>query len=195
MKFLTVLLLVLLFAPFTLQISIDNSPTEAYILASKSILNEHIAEQKDVTLLYLIYNIGKKTAYDVTLIDTDICQPPMSIIIGNNTVLWSELGPESNLTHSIIIRSSKISNKVANCSSAVIEFKKSRDSTEIVKTKTSEPGVIALLSHSEYSRKFDAHIIDWLAFAFMIIPTIGIPFFNFYRSYAKYQNIAKMKLN
>jgi len=45
----------------------------------------------------------------------------------------------------------------------------------------------------DFERRFSPHIVDWLAFALMTMPSLGIPFMLWWNSKSKYEAIMKQK--
>ena len=181
--FLTVVLLLVHFTPLA---CVQEPPNEAYLFASKRILNTYLAEGKDITIMYGIYNIGMKTAYDIHLVDDSFDDSELSILAGLTDVTWSELPPDSNITHTVILRCPMGGEAYLNFSSAVLTYKLIKEDTDVIITPTSSPKLVGLMGNAEYSRKFEAHYIDWVVLAVMILPTLGIPFLMFRQSHRRY---------
>ncbi|KAI6653508.1 Translocon-associated protein subunit beta [Oopsacas minuta] len=182
-SFLTTLLLLINLSLFT---CVQDPPTEAYLFASKRILNTYLAEGKDITIMYGIFNIGMKTAYDINLDDESLNNSTLTIITGLTDVTWPELPPDSNITHTVILRSPLNTANYLNFSSAILTYKLSKEDSNVVTTPTSSPKLVGLIANAEYSRKFDAHYVDWIALAVMILPTLAIPFMMFRHSNNRY---------
>ena len=186
--FLTAVLLLVHFTPLS---CVQEPPSEAYLFASKRILNTYLAEGKDITIMYGIYNIGMKTAYDINLVDDTFDDSELSIITGLTDVTWSELPPDSNITHTVILRCPMGGVAYLNFSSAVLTYKLTKEGVDVIITPTSSPKLVGLMGNAEYSRKFEAHYIDWVVLAVMILPTLAIPFFMFRRSHRRYMSKSK----
>ena len=165
---------------------VEDPPNDAYLIASKLILNTQIAEGRDVTMLYGIYNIGMKTAYDIRLTDDTYADMSITVVTGLTSAAWPELPPGSNITHTVILKPPIDNLFYLNFSSAILQYKTSKDAEELIETPTSSPGIVKVMEHAEYSRKFEAHYMDWLALAIMILPTLVIPFLMFRQSNSRY---------
>ena len=181
----SVLATLLLFSNLSLLLT-QEPPNSAYIIASKRILNTQIAEGRDITIFYGIYNIGMKTAYDINLIDDSFENSTLTFITGLTDVTWAEIPPESNVTHTIILKPPLDAGSYLNFSSALITYKHSREDAVSIEVTTSSPRLVRLMGNAEYSRKFEAHYMDWVALAIMILPTLAIPFGMFYHSQSRY---------
>ena len=181
----SILTALLLFANLSV-LRTQEPPNRAYIVASKRILNTQIAEGRDITILYGIYNIGMKTAYDINLIDDSFNNSTLTFVTGLTDVTWAEIPPESNVTHTIILKPPLESGNYLNFSSAILTYKHSREDELSIETPTSSPRLVSLMGNAEYSRKFEAHYMDWVALAVMILPTLVIPFGMFHHSQGRY---------
>ena len=167
--------------------------SDARLLASKSILNSFLVEGKDVTVEYNIYNVGGSAAQDVFLKDASFPESDFAIVKGHLDVNWPRIAPGSNVTHIVVLRPLK--SGYFNFTSAEVSYKPSEAASEIQTGYTSASGEGLIMNFKDYDRKYSPHLLDWLAFGVMTVPSLGIPFLLWYSSKNKYQGLAKAKKN
>ncbi|KAK7009612.1 translocon-associated protein subunit beta, partial [Biomphalaria glabrata] len=172
--------------------SFGEEETEARLLASKNVLNQYLVEGKDLTVEYKIYNVGSKVAFNVLLNDNSFPDSSFSIISGNLKVEWERIAPSSNVTHAVILKPLK--SGYFNFTSAEISYLTAEDSRERILGYTSFPGEGGIVPQREFDRRFSPHVLDWFVFAFMTLPSLGIPFLLWYSSKSKYDQ-SKTKKN
>ncbi|CAI8015386.1 Translocon-associated protein subunit beta [Geodia barretti] len=63
----------------------------ANLIASKTILNEHMVEGKDLTIKYSIYNVGTSAAVNVLLEDSSFPEEHFVIEQGLLTTTWDRI--------------------------------------------------------------------------------------------------------
>ena len=76
----------------------------AKLLASKTILNHFIVENKDLTVLYKIYNVGSSSAYNVVLNDVSFPASDFKVVKGQSSVQWNSIPPSGNVTHVLVLQ-------------------------------------------------------------------------------------------
>ncbi|XP_041369528.1 translocon-associated protein subunit beta-like [Gigantopelta aegis] len=158
--------------------------TEARLLASKSILNQYLVEGKHLTVEYKIYNIGGSAALDVQLADDGFPEADFDIVRGNPKVSWTRIAPNTNVTHAIILRPTK--SGYFNFTAAQVSYLATEEAKEKQLGYTSAPGEGAIVNKKEFERRFSPHVLDWLVFAVMTLPSLGIPFLLWFGSKKKY---------
>merc|ERR1712110_157016 len=70
--------------------------------------------------------------------------------------------------------------------SAEVSYLTAEDATERTVGYTSFPGEGGIVPEREFDRRFSPHVLDWLVFAFMTLPSLGIPFLLWFSSSSKY---------
>lgn len=157
----------------------------ARLLASKNILNQYMVENKDLTVLYEIYNVGGSSALEATLSDKSFPDSDFEVIHGNLEVNWERIGPGNNVSHVVILRPKK--SGYFNFTSADLHYLASETATEHQYAYTSAPGEGGIVSFKDYDRKFSSHVLDWAVFAIMTLPSLSIPFLLWHGSRSKYE--------
>ena len=109
---------------------------------------------------------------------------------GRYYVRWDRIPAQSNVTHAVVLR--PIIHGVYNISYARISYIADSEGTK-VESYSSAPGYSVISSYPEYARKHESHVFDWLIFSVMIAPSIAIPFFVWYQSHSKYENLKLKK--
>lgn len=165
----------------------------ARLLASKTILNQFLVEEKDLTIQYDIYNVGASAALDVNLVDKTFPEPDFDVIHGSTNVNWHRIGPNYNVSHVVILRPKKPG--YFNFTSAELTYLPSESATEPQLAYTSAPGEGFIANFRDYDRKFSPHLMDWVAFAIMTLPSLGIPFLLWQSSKSKYDGTKAKKSN
>merc|ERR1712154_95633 len=170
----------------------NDEESDARLLVSKNILNQYLVEGKDLTIEYKIFNVGSKVAFDVHLNDDSFPDSSFASVSGNLKVSWERIAPNANVTHAVILRPLK--SGYFNFTSAEVNYLTAEDATERTVGFTSFPGEGGIVPEREFDRRFSPHVLDWLVFAFMTLPSLGIPFLLWYSSSSKYDT-AKAKKN
>jgi translocon-associated protein subunit beta len=156
----------------------------ARLLVSKNILNQYLVEGKDLTVEYKLFNVGSRVAFDVVLNENSFPDSSFSVVSGNLKVTWERIAPSSNVTHAVILKPLKPG--YYNFTAAEISYSTSEESNERTIGYTSYPGEGGIVPQRDFDRRFSPHVLDWLVFAFMTLPSLGIPFLLWYSSKSRY---------
>jgi len=159
--------------------------SSARLLASKNILNQYLVEDKDLTVEYKIYNIGGSSAYNVQLNDDTFPDGDFEVVAGNLQVNWERIAPNTNVSHSVILRPLKYG--YFNFTAAEVSYSVSEEDKDTRQVAyTSAPGEGGIVNMKEFDRRFSPHVLDWLVFAVMTLPSLGIPFLLWFSSKSRY---------
>nr|CAG4648920.1 EOG090X0EPM [Polyphemus pediculus] len=169
----------------------NEEASPAKLLFSKQILNKYLVEGMDIVLKYSLFNVGGSVALDVQLADNTFSPQDFEVIGGQLKVAIDRIPPGGNATHVAVIRPSKFG--YFNFTSAEVSYLPSEDATEPLIGFSSEPGQGAIVPFKEFDRKFSPHLLDWISFAVMSLPSLAIPFFLWFSSKSKYEAIMKLK--
>jgi len=164
--------------------------SDARLLATKNILNQYLVEGKDLTVDYKIFNVGSKVAMDVKLNDASFPEDSFKGVSGSLKVSWGRIAPGSNVTHAVILR--PVKSGYFNFTAAEISYQ-ADESDERTVGFTSFPGEGGIVPEREFNRRFSPHTLDWLVFAFMTLPSLGIPFLLWFSSSSKYDSVKTKK--
>ncbi|XP_052793614.1 translocon-associated protein subunit beta-like [Mya arenaria] len=157
---------------------------EARLLASKNILNQYLVEQKDLTVEYKIFNIGGSAAQNVKLTDDSFPEADFEVVAGNLKASWERIAPNTNVSHVVVLRPLK--SGYFNFTAAEVSYSSGDNAGTVQTGYTSAPGEGGIVDFKEFNRRFSPHIVDWCVFAFMTLPSLGIPFLLWWSSKAKY---------
>merc|ERR1712083_638388 len=163
---------------------------EARLLVGKHIQNKYLVEGMDLVVKYTLFNIGDVAAVDVSLTEHGFGMDDFSIVGGQSAVKIDRLASGANTTHALVLRPKKFG--YFNFTSAEVKYRVSEDEDSGIKYGySSEPGQGLIIALKDYDRQFSAHTLDWVAFAVMTLPSLGIPFLLWWSSKVKYEKIAK----
>nr|CAG4643538.1 EOG090X0EPM [Ilyocryptus agilis] len=165
--------------------------TPARLLFSKQILNKYLVEEMDIVIKYSLFNVGGTAALDVHLADNTFGPQDFEVVGGQLKVSIDRIPPGGNATHVVVIRPTRFG--YFNFTAAEVSYLPSEEATEPQVGYSSEPGQGAIVPFKEYDRKFSPHLLDWLSFAVMSMPSLVLPFVLWYNSKSKYETIMKQK--
>merc|ERR1712025_331634 len=112
------------------------------------------------------------------------------VVGGQSAVKIDRLAGGANTTHALVLRPKKFG--YFNFAAAEVKYRVSEEEdSEIRYGYSSEPGQGLIIALKDYDRQFSAHTLDWVAFAVMTLPSLGIPFLLWWSSKVKYEKIAK----
>ncbi|CAH8461775.1 unnamed protein product [Schistosoma rodhaini] len=173
----------ILLAIYSVVLVSSDSVDNVRLAVSKEILNEFIFQEKEMTILYTIYNFHEsRAAKDVELFDI-FSETEFTLIHGSPSARWPVVPASSNVTHVIILKPQI--NGVHNFSSATITYK----STDLQKSSflySSAPGLLTIHRLKEYNKRFTSHTIEWIGFALFVTPCLLIPYMLWHSSASKY---------
>jgi len=168
----------------------EEASAPARVLVEKKILNKYLVEGRDIVVHYSIYNVGGSAALDVNINDASLPDEHFQVISGVTKFSIPRLAPNSNLTHTVVYRPRLNIWGRFNFTSADISYLPTEEAKQAQLGYTSEPGEGYIVSLKEFDRRFSPHVLDWLAFAVMTLPSLLIPFSLWYKSKSKYEAIA-----
>jgi len=163
--------------------------SQAKLLASKTVENNMLVQNKEMTIKYRIFNVGTSSASKVKLVDETFPAEYFETVRGHLSVEWQSIPVNANVTHIVVLKPLK--EGYYNFTSAVLSYV-AKEGADVQNAFTSFPGEGGIMSEVEYARKHSPHLLDWSIFALMCMPSLVIPFALWYRSHSKYV-VAKPK--
>ncbi|XP_040573039.1 translocon-associated protein subunit beta [Lepeophtheirus salmonis] len=162
----------------------------AHLLLSKQVQNKYLVEGMDIVVKYAIYNIGEQPAVDVQVKEVGFPEDSFDVVSGHASFKLDRIPPHSNNTHTLVVRPKKFG--YFNFTSAEVKYRVSDEADDIIQTgASSDPGHGVIISLKNYDKQFSAHILDWIAFAVITLPPLGVPFMLWYSSKSKYESIMR----
>ncbi|XP_015787666.1 translocon-associated protein subunit beta [Tetranychus urticae] len=190
MRFITAFVFLLLAALCQAE---GEAVSPARLLVEKKVLNKYLVENKDLIVSYNIYNVGESAAVDVTIKDVNLPEEYFQVISGISSFTIPRIAPNQNVSHTVVYRPKPGVWGQFNFTSAEVSYSPQEDLKDVQVGFTSEPGEGYIVSLKEFDRRFSPHILDWIAFAVMSMPTLVIPFYLWFSSKSKYDAILAAK--
>jgi len=157
------------------------------LLASKDFLNEVIAQDKHLTMHYVIHNIGNEPATDVILDDSaGFPATEFEVVSGSLEATFSQIVAGSNVSHAVVLK--PLISGMHNFVPAKVIYKNPGGDDLITFSSFLDNNPI--LSTSEYNRKYSPHLVDWMIFVGLCSPVLLIPFLMWHSSHSKYEALA-----
>jgi len=176
-----------MFVVFVLLFGAVAAQENPILLASKDFLNDVIAQDKHLTMHYVIHNIGTEAAADVVVDDSaGFPAEEFEVISGSLQATFDLVPAGSNASHAVVLK--PLVSGMHNFVPAVIKYKNT-NGDELV-TFSSFLDNNPILSVSEYNRKYSPHLVDWLIFVGLCTPVLLIPFLMWHSSHSKYESLA-----
>jgi len=163
-----------------------DSSASAHLLVSKQIHNKYLVENQDIIVKYNIFNIGNSAALDVQLRESSFPSTDFELVRGQLQLKFDRVAPGTNISHIVVVRPLKYG--YFNFTSAEVSYLPLEDAEAVVGF-SSEPGEGVIIPSADFDRRFSSHTMDWLAFALMTLPSLGIPFLLWFNSKSKYEAI------
>jgi len=165
---------------------------EARLLVSKQVVNNLLAEGKDATVLYTLYNVGDTAALQVELGDASFSEEYFTLTSGSLTASWARVAPGANVTHAAIVRPLVAGQH--NFTSAQVSYLASEAAEQRMVGYSTAPGQGVVMPAKMYERQHSSHGLDWMAFSAMTLPSLLFPFLLYHSSASQYQDAKPKKL-
>jgi len=178
----------LLFLAIVAAVPLTAEDGSARLLLGKQIHNKYLVEGMDIVVKYSLYNVGDGAATDVVVHDYGFRAEDFEVVSGQVKYKLDRVPPQHNSSHTVVVRPKKFG--YFNFTAAEVTYSAAEGSA-VVTGFSSDPGQGVIISQRDYERQFSAHLLDWLAFAVMTLPSLGIPFLLWYSSKSKYEGIKK----
>ena len=86
------------------SVSAADLEVRAKLLASKTVLNQFIVQNKDLSIVYKVFNVGSSSAYNVALNDASFPATDFKVVKGQSSVKWNSIPPNGNVTHVLVLQ-------------------------------------------------------------------------------------------
>ncbi|KAI1283061.1 Translocon-associated protein subunit beta [Halotydeus destructor] len=169
----------------------EEPSSPARILVEKKILNTYLVESRDIVVNYKIFNVGGSPAVDVTISDASLPTDHFETVGGVTKFTIPTLAPGSNTSHSVVYRPKVGVWGRYNFTSADVSYLAGEGAKEANVGYTSEPGEGFIVSSKDFNKKFNVRYYEWIAFVFMCLPSILIPYILWNKSRSKFEAISK----
>ena len=163
--------------------------THARLLVSKLILNRYLVQNQDIVVEYTIYNIGTGAATNIVLTDSGYNPEQFEVASGLVNIKVDRLAPGTNTSHAVVVIPKNYG--YFNFTAAEVQYQPSEENQQVQISYSTEPGEGGVVPYKDFDRKFSPHMLDWVAFAIMTLPSLVIPLLLWYRSKVKYELTGK----
>lgn len=165
----------------------EEAEKTARLLSTKNVMNQYLVEGKDIIIEYKIYNVGESAATDVKLKEEGFPETDFTVVQGFLDVQWDRIAPKTNVSHAIVMKPLRYG--FVNFTAAELTYLPREDAPERLVGYTSAPGKSGIINQKDFERRFSPHVLDWLVFAIMTLPSLGIPYMLWYSSKRKYDTV------
>eukprot|EP00035_Acanthoeca_spectabilis_P020001 m.430669 g.430669 ORF g.430669 m.430669 type:complete len:182 (+) comp17199_c0_seq1:132-677(+) len=159
---------------------------DGYLLAAKEFANEVVVSGRDLTIKYTLHNVGDSAIVDVTLADEEIAAGSYEVVSGLTTVKFASIAPGASVSHSLVVRPQLTPDMKHSFSGAKVTYKASATASRVQVATTSAPGLVTVESYESFARKTSPHYAEWATFLMLCVVPLGIPYYQFTTSRAKY---------
>jgi translocon-associated protein subunit beta len=140
-------------------IGLDDSD-DAQLFVVKTIQNNYIVQDLDVSIKYTIYNTGSVPALNVKLIDENFPSTKFEYVSGFTNVKWPKISPSTNVSHIAVVRPKIVG--LFNFTSATVIYNPNEKSQKVQVGYSTEAGEIYIQRIKDYNRKFASHLVIYL---------------------------------